>query len=83
MKSEEIVLEKVEIVCKADSDDCGESEGNKTMLSKEAKSYKRYGCDSHRDRRDHKRAKKQQWLSRGRCNSGALYGKYFKYVKCF
>ena len=37
MKSEEIVLEKVEIVCKADSDDCGESEGNKTMLSKEVK----------------------------------------------
>ena len=37
MKPEKVVLNKVEIVCKADSDDCREGEGNKTMLSKEAK----------------------------------------------
>ncbi|WP_267454983.1 hypothetical protein [Campylobacter massiliensis] len=38
MKPEEVVLDKVEIVCKADSDDCGERvKATKTMLSKEAK----------------------------------------------
>ena len=33
MKPEEVVLDKVEIVCKADSDDCGESKDNKTAGS--------------------------------------------------
>ena len=44
MKPDEMALDKVEIICKADSDDCEESEGDKTMLSKETKNINDMGA---------------------------------------
>lgn len=84
MKSEKIVLDKVEIVCKADSDTTTERvKAIRLCQVKKQKSINDMGAIVAATEETIKEPKKQQGLSCGSCNSGVLYEKYLKYVKLF